>query len=68
MYNPIKAYRAARARHIAHVRATQLHPDLYLKMERDLKWQPVKTALETLGLFAVIAFYAIMAYLFLAIA
>lgn len=52
MFNLFKAYRVRRNRHIADVYQNQKNPEFYLKMERDLRWQPVK---DILGCFALIA-------------
>ncbi len=67
MFNFFKNRKAARNRHIADVYQNQLHPELYLKMEHDLKWQPVKTALATIGAIFAVAVFAATAYVFLAV-
>ena len=67
MFAYFKNRKAAKARHIAAVYQTQLHPELYLKMEHDLKWQPVRTALETIGAAIAVALFAVSAYIFLAV-
>lgn len=65
--NIFKAMKENKARHIADVYQNQMHPELYLKMERDLKWQPVKTALATIGAAFAVAVFAATAYVFLAV-
>ena len=67
MFNFFKSRKAAKERHIADVYQNQLHPELYLKMEHDLKWQPVKTALATIGAIFAVAVFAATAYVFLAV-
>lgn len=65
--NIFKTMQERKARHIADVYQNQMHPELYLKMERDLKWQPVKTALATIGAIFAVAVFAVTAYVFLAV-
>ena len=65
--NIFKAMQERKARHIADVYQNQKHPELYLKMERDLKWQPFKTALATIGAIFAVAVFAATAYVFLAV-
>lgn len=57
-----------REAHVAHVYATEINPEEFLRRERAIKWQPVKDALEAIGLFAVVGIVAVAAYCFLAIA
>lgn len=57
-----------REAHVAHVYATEMYPEEYLRRERAMKWQPVKDALEVIALTAVTAIVAVTAYCFLAIA
>ena len=65
--NIFKAMKERKARHIADVYQNQIHPELYLKMERELKWQPVKTVLETIGAILAFAVFAATVYVFLAV-
>lgn len=64
----LKSRKERKARHVADVYQNQLHPELYLKMERELKLQPFKTVLEILGLLAATAMFAFAGYALLAIA
>ena len=57
-----------REAHVAHVYATEINPEEYLRRERAIKWQPVKDMLEAVGIFAVAGIVAVAAYCFLAIA
>lgn len=57
-----------REAHVAYVYATEINPEEFLRRERAIKWQPVKDALEAIGLIAVAGVVAVAAYCFLAIA
>ena len=60
--------RTRREAHVAYVYATEINPEEFLRRERAIKWQPVKDALEAIGLFAVVGIVAVAAYCFLAVA
>lgn len=57
-----------REAHVAYVYATETNPEEYLRRERAIKFQPVRNALEAIGVTAGLGLSLLAAYLFLAIA
>lgn len=57
-----------REAHVAHVYATEMYPEEYLRRERAMKWKSVKDVLEVIALAAVTVIVAVTAYCFLAVA
>ena len=56
-----------REKHVRDVYENEINPEAYLRMERALKWQPVKTVLEVAGFVLCMSVFAAAGWAFLAI-
>lgn len=56
-----------REAHLRDVYENQIDPEAYLRMERALKWQPVKAALEVAGLTITAVLMGIAGWAYLAV-
>ena len=55
-----------REAHVRDVYATEINPEAYLRMERALKWRPVKTALEAVGVVLCVGMFALAGWALMA--
>ena len=55
----------SREKHVFEVYDTQIDPEGYLRMERALRWQPLKTALEIVANIVSAAVLAVAVWVFL---